>query len=193
MPNARPVDTTALICSPADGKLLHSGIVDKDKIEQIKGVTYSLHHLLQGQAFKHIPNINEIDMVGVGKEVLNIKTLSKELDGVGVKDVVGVEDVTGVEDVVLDVILPATLLQTYKYKDTNDLYFTVIYLAPGDYHRFHSPVNWHIQSVKKFSGELYSVSPIIVGWLKSVFALNERVVVSGTWEHGYFGMIAVGN
>lgn len=43
----------------------------------------------------------------------------------------------------------AGLLQ--KNKDTA-LYQCVIYLAPGDYHRFHSPVGWKVNFRRHFSG-----------------------------------------
>lgn len=39
-------------------------------------------------------------------------------------------------------------------KERNQLYHCVLYLAPGDYHRFHSPVEWCIEKLKHFSGLL---------------------------------------
>ncbi len=39
-------------------------------------------------------------------------------------------------------------------KEGNKLFFCVIYLAPGDYHRFHSPTNWVAERRRHFRGEL---------------------------------------
>lgn len=75
---------------------------------------------------------------------------------------------------------------------TKALHFCVIYLAPGDYHRFHSPTNWNVAYRRHFSGELLSVSPWIVEKIRNLFILNERVALTGTWKHGFFSMIPVG-
>ena len=34
----------------------------------------------------------------------------------------------------------------------NSLFYCVIYLAPGDYHRFHSPTDWDVQHRRHFPG-----------------------------------------
>lgn len=72
------------------------------------------------------------------------------------------------------------------------LYYCVVYLAPGDYHRFHSPVSWVVESRRHFAGELYSVSPYLVRTLPGLFTLNERVVLLGKWKHGFFSYTPVG-
>ncbi|KAI0932815.1 hypothetical protein AcW1_000169 [Taiwanofungus camphoratus] len=77
-------------------------------------------------------------------------------------------------------------------KPENTLFFVVIYLAPGDYHRFHSPAAWVVEKRRHFVGDLFSVSPWMVKRLPNLFVLNERVALLGRWKHGFFGMIPVG-
>ncbi|XP_017015865.2 phosphatidylserine decarboxylase proenzyme, mitochondrial [Drosophila takahashii] len=80
-----------------------------------------------------------------------------------------------------------------KQRDgSTELYQCVIYLAPGDYHRFHSPTAWQPSIRRHFSGELLSVSPKVAGWLPGLFCLNERVLYMGQWKHGFFSYTAVG-
>lgn len=78
-----------------------------------------------------------------------------------------------------------------KLQDTN-LYQCVIYLAPGDYHRFHSPTDWKPQIRRHFHGELLSVNPKIAQWLPGLFCLNERVAYIGQWKYGFCSFTAVG-
>uniref|UniRef100_A0A3B3ZQT1 Phosphatidylserine decarboxylase proenzyme, mitochondrial n=1 Tax=Periophthalmus magnuspinnatus TaxID=409849 RepID=A0A3B3ZQT1_9GOBI len=74
----------------------------------------------------------------------------------------------------------------------NDLFHVVIYLAPGDYHCFHSPVDWTVKLRRHFPGSLMSVSPGVAHWVKELFCLNERVALTGQWQHGFFSLTAVG-
>nr|CAG4646237.1 EOG090X05NI [Macrothrix elegans] len=74
----------------------------------------------------------------------------------------------------------------------NDLYHCVIYLAPGDYHCFHSPVEWTVNFRRHFPGSLLSVNPSIAKWVAGLFSLNERAVYVGQWRHGFFSMTPVG-
>jgi phosphatidylserine decarboxylase len=83
-------------------------------------------------------------------------------------------------------------------KSKSVLKYIVLYLCPGDYHRFHSPTNFHVTSGKHFSGEVLSVNRLSLGFLNDVFTVNERVVLSGTWSQGqmHYGAVAahgVGN
>ncbi|KZT09048.1 phosphatidylserine decarboxylase [Laetiporus sulphureus 93-53] len=79
-----------------------------------------------------------------------------------------------------------------RVKPGNALYFAVIYLAPGDYHRFHSPAAWVVEKRRHFIGDLFSVSPWMVKQLENLFVLNERVALLGRWRYGFFSMVPVG-
>ncbi|KAL4254915.1 Phosphatidylserine decarboxylase proenzyme 1, mitochondrial [Abortiporus biennis] len=77
-------------------------------------------------------------------------------------------------------------------KPGNSLFFAVIYLAPGDYHRFHSPTAWVVEKRRHFVGDLFSVSPWMARRLENLFVLNERVALLGRWKYGFFSMVPVG-
>ncbi|EDW81204.1 uncharacterized protein Dwil_GK11150 [Drosophila willistoni] len=115
-----------------------------------------------------------------------------------------IEQVKGVNYSIEDFLGPLPTLEqaneTVKYaqalKESRDgsteLYQCVIYLAPGDYHRFHSPTAWKPTVRRHFSGELLSVNPKVAGWLPGLFCLNERVLYFGQWKYGFFSYTAVG-
>jgi len=75
---------------------------------------------------------------------------------------------------------------------THKLHHLVIYLAPGDYHRFHSPADWTVTFRRHFPGDLFSVAPLISRLISGLFNYNERVLYAGFWEHGFFSLTAVG-
>ncbi|KAI8888259.1 phosphatidylserine decarboxylase [Backusella circina FSU 941] len=208
---ARPLANAPLV-SPSDGKVLHYGIVQGHDIEQIKGVTYRLDALLgsddtsaspiqdailgrEGEEIvdeEEFANVNGIeysldDMLAEGHQ--SVKTASPiGPDGLARTEKTAPEDeraLVRLADVTPDIT-------EHKVKPGNALYFCVVYLAPGDYHRFHSPTNWVVQTRRHFAGELFSVSPYFVNLLQNLFVLNERVALLGKWKHGFFSMIPVG-
>ena len=77
-------------------------------------------------------------------------------------------------------------------KPSNSLYHIVIYLAPGDYHRFHVPTDWKVNFRRHVAGDLLSVSPRVANLVKGLFNFNERAVYVGEWKHGFFSFVAVG-
>ncbi|OWF42679.1 phosphatidylserine decarboxylase proenzyme, mitochondrial-like [Mizuhopecten yessoensis] len=82
--------------------------------------------------------------------------------------------------------------QTLQIQPGNSLYYCIVYLAPGNYHRFHSAVDWTITYRRHFPGSLLSVNPRIAERVQDLFNYNERVVYFGTWKHGLFAYIPVG-
>ncbi|XP_022406814.1 phosphatidylserine decarboxylase proenzyme, mitochondrial isoform X4 [Delphinapterus leucas] len=91
---------------------------------------------------------------------------------------------------------PATSCGSFRSqlvtREGNELYHCVIYLAPGDYHCFHSPTDWTVSHRRHFPGSLMSVNPGMARWIKELFCHNERVVLTGDWKHGFFSLTAVG-
>lgn len=77
-------------------------------------------------------------------------------------------------------------------KPDSRMYYYVLYLAPGDYHRMHTPAACTIDERRHFPGALYPVLPSIAAYVPSLFVRNERVVLSGGWSHGFFAMVPVG-
>lgn len=73
------------------------------------------------------------------------------------------------------------------------LFYCTIYLAPSDYHRFHSPADWSLSSMRRISGELLPVFPKILNKIPMLYALNERVPLIGNWDYGHFTMTLVGS
>ena len=75
----------------------------------------------------------------------------------------------------------------------------VIYLSPGDYHRFHSPAIHTAKYRRHIAGYLFPVKPSYVEKDKDVFKNNERVNIFGNWRDNdfffcsYVGALNVGS
>eukprot|EP01134_Creolimax_fragrantissima_P007342 CFRG7342T1 len=138
-PGVRVIDEKAALVSPVDGTVLHFGPVTDGRMEQVKGITYSLKGLL-GQGLKVTEEIEAGMIPEKGKSLQHI----------------------------------------------------IIYLAPGDYHRYHSPCEWTIDTSRHFPGDLLSVNPAVARVLEGLFNYNERACITGDWEHGFFSYVAVG-
>ncbi|KAL5534763.1 hypothetical protein ACEPAG_1227 [Sanghuangporus baumii] len=233
----RPVDD-AILVSPADGRVLHFGTVEGSRIEQVKGLTYSLNALL-GKSTPSSPTSQTIEFsnrdhgIVMDRDFAEINGIEYSLDQLlGSSDAPKVVESNGKsekqEDLpdgelnalrqigeAKDASLPPSGSESnlahdasvalavgqaplsrapseHQRNPNNRLYFTVIYLAPGDYHRFHSPAAWVVERRRHFVGELFSVSPYIAKRLPNLFVLNERVALLGRWCHGFFSMTPVG-
>jgi phosphatidylserine decarboxylase len=74
----------------------------------------------------------------------------------------------------------------------NKLMYMVIYLAPSDYHRFHSPAVFQSFYRRHIVGYLDPVKPAYVNRHRDVFKNNERANLFGEWIHGFFLISFVG-
>ncbi|KAI0761148.1 phosphatidylserine decarboxylase [Trametes elegans] len=243
---ARPI-ADAVLVSPADGRVLHFGVIKDGRIEQVKGSTYSLDALL-GVARPGTPAPTPVEFPEAAMEEVNHKQFA-EINGIeySLHELLGTPSpassgtstpvdekpspvstephaaVTGTAakkhgervdaSVPRDQSLPEAVAQdvsmasevgirptaarrdsftSVRTKPGNDTYFMVIYLAPGDYHRFHSPTSWVVERRRHFVGDLFSVSPWMAKRLENLFVLNERVALLGRWRYGFFSMVPVG-
>ncbi|CAE6482110.1 unnamed protein product [Rhizoctonia solani] len=242
----RPIANTALV-SPADGTVLHFGSITHDgRVEQVKGLTYSLDALLgsgsrtpsgantpaalptpprtppnefhvsfppRDPAHEHASDMEFANVNGIDYSLDQLLGRSADtpradenMDEDATKEEVraskprepqdaSVGDQSDTIEVAAELGLsglPSLRRTTSGVKPQNELFFAVVYLAPGDYHRFHSPAAWVVERRRHFAGELFSVSPWIARRIANLFVLNERVALLGRWKHGFFGMIPVG-
>jgi phosphatidylserine decarboxylase len=148
-----------------------------EEFAQVNGITYTLPDLLSG-ARDPTSKKRGRRLFGSTPEDQSVKPSAKS-----------------VSEVRADLALaekPWYSLLTDAEENPHQLYYAVVYLAPGDYHRFHSPANWVVERRRHFAGELYSVSPYLQRTLPGLFTLNERVVLLGRWRWGFFGFVPVG-
>lgn len=186
--------------SPCDGKILHFGRVEKGMLEQVKGVNYSLQAFLGESNWPKSNNAKSLSTSSSGassspsspKYTLSDdeeEENSSEYDRQSLNDSGMLPGVKPQDEIVNELLFENSILYN---PEENCLYHCVIYLAPGDYHRFHSPTEWTVFARRHFPGELFSVNPSVARWLQGLFSFNERVVYYGEWEHGFFSMTAVG-
>ena len=218
-PGVRPIDTTSsALLSPADGRVLQYGMIENGEVEQVKGMTYRLEALLgsvtsgenkineeDSMSSKSSVNAGNEDIVKADEEFAIVNGISYSLpnllSGPGAQKTTSATDMSTTprssseNEVRADLALGNSGSQSWlspRSKAPTALYYIVIYLAPGDYHRFHSPASWVAEKRRHFAGELYSVSPYLQRKLPGLFTLNERVVLLGRWRWGFFSFTPVG-
>ena len=79
-----------------------------------------------------------------------------------------------------------TLLNNESVPDGSS--YAVLYLAPPDYHRVHSPVTARLTSWAYVPGRLFPVFSGAASRVQGLFARNERLLA---WFEGSFGRLAV--
>lgn len=221
-PGSRPLHPDPhMLLSPSDGKVLQYGQIEGGDIEQVKGMTYSIDALLgkrtpassvlsgssgltpEDAEKGHRERSGDEEIIRRDEEFAQVNgipyTLPDLMSGAPEAERKSVTDEsTDVAQSVVSEVRAELALGERPWYDivspdkTTSLYYAVIYLAPGDYHRFHSPTNWVVERRRHFAGELYSVSPYLQRTLPGLFTLNERVVLLGRWRWGFFSYIPVG-
>lgn len=218
-PGVRPIDNNAsALLSPADGRVLQYGMIENGEVEQVKGMTYSLDALL-GTELPKKPKVEDKtskpkqssikvgdeEIVKADEEFATVNGISYTLpnlfsgpkvqEGSSATDMSTTPRSSSESEVRADLALGDGSSRSWfssTLKTPTALYYIVVYLAPGDYHRFHSPVSWVAEKRRHFAGELYSVSPYLQRTLPGLFTLNERVVLLGRWRWGFFSFTPVG-
>ncbi|KAJ3372897.1 phosphatidylserine decarboxylase 1 [Allomyces arbusculus] len=194
----RPYSAKDALIMPSDGTLIHWGTIDMDApkpkltevaehkptssggdgwaaeiVHGVKGVGYKVQTLLGGSVARVDADGTEPAQYG---HLVDVNSIEYSVDSL-----VGAS--------------PGAMHDAADHHRTSEdmgLYYAVIYLAPGDYHRFHSPAHWTVTERRHVHGELLSVSPRLLRAVPSLFTLNERVALVGAWRHGVFAMVPVG-
>lgn len=117
--------------SPCDGKILHFGKVDCGRIEQVKGVCYSLPAFLGPPTWltsnkNYARQINQENSLIQFPKSSSTKNINSE----------------------------SYCSKLLQQKSGTGLFYCVLYLAPGDYHRFHSPVEWTVKFRRHIGGKI---------------------------------------
>lgn len=163
---------------------MHFGtIADIGRVEQVKGLTYSLDALLGVVTTTSNDNIeihvNKDHSLASGDRFADVNGIEYSLEQLlgskptsqiskGSTDPVAPSVSTAPSSLQHDIdvaisgslsanapsIIPSlsSSLNIPWIRSDNSLYFAVIYLAPGDYHRFHSPSNWVVNCRRHFIG-----------------------------------------
>ena len=124
--------------------------MDDKEFANVNGIEYSLDQLL-GRSAEH--NVTPENETGEIKDAA--APLSPSVDSLSQQASVAKEMGTAS-------IPPVLRRTTSAVKTGNNLYFAVIYLAPGDYHRFHSPTAWVVERRRHFAGTLFRIFPLVV-------------------------------
>nr|AKM76645.1 mitochondrial phosphatidylserine decarboxylase [Francoa sonchifolia] len=172
---ARPIDPDpCCLVSPVDGTIVSLGELKRvgAMIEQVKGFSYSVSSLLGASSF--LPMISEGNLQEDCSKQENLpREKSKQswwkisLSFPKVWDPMSASPMKG-------------------------LFYCVIYLKPGDYHRIHSAVDWNIHVRRHFSGRLFPVNERATRTIGNLYVENERVVLEGQWQEGFMAIAAIG-
>ncbi|XP_003559037.3 phosphatidylserine decarboxylase proenzyme 1, mitochondrial [Brachypodium distachyon] len=171
---SRPIDPDPnCLVSPVDGKVLRLGQLrgPGTMIEQVKGFSYPVSSLLGASSSLH--DTTE-------KDFSEEQTEENVSEGSNAKSWWRVS------------VASPKLRDRTRLSPKRGIFYCVLYLHPGDYHRVHSPVDWSISKRRHFSGNLFPTNERAVRTIRNLYVENERVVLEGQWKEGFVAVAAVG-
>ncbi|KAG5089807.1 hypothetical protein JHK86_002419 [Glycine max] len=148
---SRPIDVDPqCLVSPVDGTVLRFGELKGAgaMIEQIKGFSYSVFSLLGASPFLPTTDVQEEHSESITTTVKSKKSWWR-----------------------VSLASPKVWNPTSS-RPKKGLFYCVVYLKPGDYHRIHSPADWNILARRHFS---------VV-----------QVILEGLWQEGFMALAAIG-
>lgn len=171
---SRPIDHDPYcLVSPVDATVLRYGELEGPGalIEQVKGFSYSAYSLLGATTLLH--------------EVVDMNTLEEpsEHSSSGERDKSSWWRLSLASPKVRHPVLA---------RPKKGVFYCVLYLRPGDYHRVHSPTDWQVLIRRHFSGHLFPLNERATRTIRNLYIENERVVLEGQWREGFMAMVAVG-
>ncbi|MED6157032.1 phosphatidylserine decarboxylase 1, variant 4 [Stylosanthes scabra] len=170
---SRPIDDDPLcLVSPVDGTVLRFGELmgAGAMIEQVKGFSYSAFSLLGASPF--LPTKADSEVQEEHSESMTTPEKSKKSWW--------------------KISLASPKVWDPTSCPKRGLFYCVIYLKPGDYHRIHSPADWNILVRRHFSGRLYPLNERATRTIRNLYIENERVVLEGLWKEGFMALAAIG-
>ncbi|RAL54699.1 hypothetical protein DM860_001827 [Cuscuta australis] len=157
---SRPIDfDPCCLVSPVDGTVLRFGELKElgSMIEQVKGFSYSVPALLGGTSFQSMTE-TEAD----GNERKNGRN--------------GTSDPETTKKSWWRVSFASPKVRDpAPARPMKGLFYCVIYLKPGDYHRIHSPTDWNVILRRHFTGRLLPVNERATRTIRNLYVENERV------------------
>ncbi|KAL4178684.1 hypothetical protein AMTRI_Chr13g116320 [Amborella trichopoda] len=171
----RPIDPDPYsLASPVDGIVLRFGELNKPgaMIEQVKGFSYSVSSLLGENSLFPLVALEDVNKKQREQSQMRIDESKRSWWTISWSSP--------------KVRIPNSL------RPMKGTFYCVIYLCPGDYHRVHSPVDWHVSHRRHFSGRLFPTNERATRTIRNLYVENERVVLEGRWLEGYMAMAAVG-
>ncbi|XP_038990522.1 phosphatidylserine decarboxylase proenzyme 1, mitochondrial-like [Hibiscus syriacus] len=173
----RPIDPNPYsLVSPVDGTVLRFGKLNGAgaMIEQVKGFSYSVSSLLGASILLSLvaEKNTEDESSNTEQESTRIEKSKKSWWRVS--------------------LASPKVRETVSECPLKGLYYCVIYLKPGDYHRIHSPADWNVLVRRHFSGHLFPVNERATRTIRNLYVENERVVLEGEWQQGFIAIAAIG-